>query len=82
MNKELEFDLGINNNHTGYLQSWAEQGVLLLNAVLTVEEGNANAHQGKGWETFTDAIIQTINDEKEHVVFILLGSYAQKKECI
>ncbi len=79
INKELQSDLGIDNSHTGYLQSWAEQGVLLLNAVLTVEEGNANAHQGKGWETFTDAIIQSINEEKEHVVFILWGAYAQKK---
>ncbi len=79
INKELESDLGVYNSHTGYLQSWADQGVLLLNAVLTVEQGNANAHQGKGWETFTDAIIQTINDEKEHVVFILWGAYAQKK---
>ena len=79
INKELESDLGVSNSHTGYLQSWADQGVLLLNAVLTVEQGNANAHQGKGWETFTDAVIQTINDEKEHVVFILWGAYAQKK---
>ena len=79
INKELQSDLGIDNSHTGYLQSWADQGVLLLNAVLTVEEGNANAHQGKGWETFTDAIIQSINEEKEHVVFILWGAYAQKK---
>ncbi|GAA0407758.1 uracil-DNA glycosylase [Cocleimonas flava] len=79
INKELQSDLGIDNSHTGYLQSWAEQGVLLLNAVLTVEEGNANAHQGKGWERFTDSIIQTINEEKEHVVFILWGAYAQKK---
>ena len=79
INKELQSDLGIDNSHTGYLQSWADQGVLLLNAVLTVEEGNANSHQGKGWETFTDAIIQTINEEKEHVVFILWGAYAQKK---
>ncbi len=79
INKELENDLGIDNSHTGFLQSWAEQGVLLLNAVLTVEQGNANAHQGRGWETFTDVIIQTINEEKEHVVFILWGAYAQKK---
>ncbi len=79
INKELQSDIGVDNSHTGYLQSWAEQGVLLLNSVLTVEEGNANAHQGKGWETFTDAIIQTISDEKKHVVFILWGAYAQKK---
>ncbi len=79
INKELQTDLGIDNNHNGYLQSWADQGLLLLNAVLTVEAGNANAHQGKGWETFTDAIIQCINEQKEHVVFILWGAYAQKK---
>jgi len=79
INKELQTDLNIDNGHTGYLQSWADQGVLLLNAVLTVEQGNANAHQGKGWETFTDAIIQRINDQKDHVVFILWGAYAQKK---
>jgi uracil-DNA glycosylase len=79
INKELLNDLGIDNNQTGYLQHWADQGVLLLNAVLTVEQGNANAHQGKGWEKFTDAIIQTINEKKEHVVFILWGAYAQKK---
>ncbi len=79
INKELQTDLGIDNNHNGYLQGWADQGVLLLNAVLTVEAGNANAHQGKGWETFTDAIIQCINEQKEHIVFILWGAYAQKK---
>lgn len=79
INKELFDDLGINNTHTAYLQPWAEQGVLLLNAVLTVEAGNANSHQGKGWEGFTDAIIRAINDQAESVVFILWGSYAQKK---
>ena len=79
INKELLDDLGIDNSHTACLQDWASQGVLLLNAVLTVEEGNANAHQGKGWEALTDAIIQTINDQKEQVVFILWGAYAQKK---
>ena len=79
INTELKDDLGIDNSHNGYLQSWADQGVLLLNAVLTVEQGKPNSHQGRGWETFTDAIIQTINDKKEHVVFILWGAYAQKK---
>lgn len=82
INKELIDDLGIDNSHTGYLQNWADQGVLLLNAVLTVERGNANAHQGKGWEHFTDAIIQTINDQSENVVFILWGAYAQKKGAL
>lgn len=79
INKELMDDLGIDNSHSGYLQSWADQGVLLLNAVLTVERGNANSHQGKGWEIFTDAIIQAINQQKEQIVFILWGAYAQKK---
>jgi len=79
INKELFDDLGIDNSHTGYLQPWATQGVLLLNAVLTVEAGRSNAHQGKGWERFTDKIIEVINRELSGVVFILWGSYAQKK---
>jgi uracil-DNA glycosylase len=77
--KELQDDLGIDNSHTPYLQPWAEQGVLLLNAVLTVEVGEANSHAGKGWEQFTDKIIETVNRECENVVFILWGAYAQKK---
>lgn len=77
--KELESDLGIPRPNTGYLKKWADQGVLMLNAVLTVEAGQAASHQGKGWEIFTDKIIETINREKEHVVFVLWGSYAQKK---
>ncbi|MBL1320338.1 MAG: uracil-DNA glycosylase [Methylophaga sp.] len=77
--KELQSDLGIAPANHGYLESWARQGVLLLNAVLTVEESNANAHQGKGWERFTDKIIATVNERCEHVVFMLWGSYAQKK---
>lgn len=81
INKELMDDLGIDNSHTGYLQSWAEQGILLLNTALTVEQGNANSHQGRGWETFTDAIIKAVNDKKEHVVFILWGANAQKKQA-
>ena len=79
INKELYDDLGIDNSHTGYLQPWAEQGVLLLNAVLTVEAGKTNAHAGKGWEQFTDKIIEVINEKLENVVFILWGAYAQKK---
>lgn len=79
INKELFDDLGINNMHTGYLQPWADQGILLLNAVLTVEAGKPNAHQGKGWEQFTDKIIEIINHHCQHVVFLLWGSYAQKK---
>ena len=77
--KELETDLGIAIPDHGYLENWAKQGVLLLNAVLTVEDSNANAHQGKGWEQFTDKIISTVNEQCEHVVFMLWGSYAQKK---
>ncbi len=77
--KELQDDLGIDNFHTPYLQPWAEQGVLLLNAVLTVEAGKSNSHQGRGWEQFTDKIIEIVNRECDNVVFILWGSYAQKK---
>jgi len=77
--KELQTDLGIEPASNGYLESWAEQGVLLLNAVLTVEDSKANAHQGKGWEQFTDKIISIVNEQCEHVVFMLWGSYAQKK---
>jgi len=77
--REIEADLGIDPPHHGCLQAWAEQGVLLLNAVLTVERGQAGSHQGKGWETFTDAIVAKLNDEREHLVFLLWGAYAQKK---
>lgn len=78
--KELKSDLGIQVEKTnGNLKGWAEQGVLLLNAVLTVEEGLAASHQGKGWEQFTDAAIRALNQERENLVFILWGSYAQKK---
>jgi len=77
--KELQADLGIQPVKHGYLESWATQGVLLLNAVLTVVDSNANAHQGKGWEQFTDKVISIINERSEHVVFMLWGSYAQKK---
>ena len=77
--KELKSDLGIVSPEHGFLEAWAEQGVLLLNAVLTVEESNANAHQGKGWESVTDRIIQQVNQCSTGTVFILWGSYAQKK---
>lgn len=77
--KELNNDLGIIAPKHGYLESWAKQGVLLLNAVLTVEHGQANAHQGKGWEQFTDRVINLVNQQCENVVFMLWGSYAQKK---
>lgn len=77
--KELQRDLNIPMPNHGNLTHWAEQGVLLLNAVLTVEQGKANAHQGKGWEQFTDAVIRELNDHREGIVFMLWGSYAQKK---
>lgn len=77
--KEMDADLGIPPARHGFLEHWAEQGVLLLNSVLTVEEGRAAAHQGKGWERFTDAVIRTVNNECDGVVFILWGAYAQKK---
>jgi len=77
--KELQADLGINPPRHGCLNHWAEQGVLLLNATLTVEQGSAGAHQGKGWEVFTDAAIHALNEKREHIVFMLWGSYAQKK---
>jgi len=77
--KELKADLGKEIPTTGNLERWAKQGVLLLNAVLTVEESKAAAHQKKGWEQFTDKIIEVVNRECDHVVFILWGAYAQKK---
>jgi len=79
--KELQDDLGIQNT-TGYLQPWTEQGVLLLNSVLTVEAGKSNSHQGRGWETFTDKIIYLLNAREQPLVFVLWGSYAQKKGSI
>lgn len=80
--KEIAADLGIPPASHGNLQSWADQGVLLLNAVLTVEAGIAASHQGKGWEQFTDRVIQVLNQEREHLVFLLWGSYAQRKGAI
>jgi uracil-DNA glycosylase len=78
--KELKQDVpGFEIPDHGYLRKWAEQGVLLLNATLSVESGRAGSHQKKGWEEFTDAIIHRLNDEREGLVFILWGSYAQKK---
>lgn len=78
--KELAVDLGIEIPKSGNLKRWAQQGVLLLNATLTVEANKAGSHQAFGWETFTDAVIKKISDEKEHVVFLLWGKYAQSKE--
>jgi uracil-DNA glycosylase len=80
--KELQSDLGVPKPRDGYLAPWAEQGVLLLNAVLTVREGQPNAHEGHGWERFTDAVIRVVSDKEEPVVFLLWGSYAQKKEAL
>jgi len=77
--KEIQRDLGIAPPDHGCLTPWADRGVLLLNAVLTVERGNANSHQGKGWEGFTDAAIDALNREREGIVFMLWGSYAQRK---
>lgn len=77
--KEINADLGIAPPDHGCLLPWARQGVLLLNAVLTVEEGKAGAHQGKGWEGFTDHAIETLAREREGLVFLLWGSYAQAK---
>jgi len=77
--KELRSDVGVEPARHGFLEHWAEQGVLLLNSVLTVEMGRAASHREKGWERFTDAIIQLVNAKQEPVVFMLWGSYAQKK---
>ena len=77
--KELQRDLGQPIPTSGNLTHWAEQGVLLLNATLTVEAHKAGSHQGKGWEELTDAAIQALNRQREHIVFMLWGSYAQRK---
>lgn len=80
--KEIHDDLGKPIPTTGNLTRWERQGVLLLNATLTVRQHQAGSHQGKGWETFTDAVIRKLNDERENLVFILWGSYAQKKGAV
>ena len=80
--KEITSDLGIPAPKTGNLTRWAEQGVLLLNATLTVRASQAGSHQGKGWQEFTDAVIKTISEKAENVVFILWGSYAIKKKAL
>ncbi len=77
--KEIETDIGKKMPENGNLERWAEQGVLLLNATLTVRAGEAGSHQGKGWEEFTDAVIEAVSNRLEGVVFLLWGSYAQKK---
>ena len=84
--QEINDDLGTREHRLdgtrGCLEPWARQGVLLLNAVLTVERGRAGSHQGRGWERFTDRIVEVLNEQREHLVFMLWGSYAQKKGAI
>ncbi|MFD2229634.1 uracil-DNA glycosylase [Alkalimarinus sediminis] len=80
--KEIEQDIGIPKPSHGCLTNWSDQGVLLLNAVLTVEQGNAGAHQKRGWERFTDQAIAALNNQRENLVFLLWGSYAQKKGAL
>ncbi len=77
--KELKQDLGVKPVKHGYLESWAKQGVLLLNSVLTVEKGRAASHQGKGWEQFSDQVIAKLNARSNPIIFVLWGNYAQKK---
>ncbi|WP_337752714.1 uracil-DNA glycosylase, partial [Coprobacter fastidiosus] len=77
--KEIENDLGKPMPESGRLERWADQGVLLINAILTVRAHQAGSHRGKGWEEFTDAVIKILNDEKGNIVFMLWGSYAQRK---
>ena len=77
--KELKTNLGCSIPNNGYLKKWADQGVLLLNTVLTVRAHQANSHQGKGWEQFTDAIIQAVNAQDRPIVYMLWGKPAQKK---
>lgn len=77
--KEISDDLSIPEPTDGNLERWASQGVLLLNATLTVRAHQAGSHQGKGWEEFTDSVIHALNDEREHLVFMLWGAYAQRK---
>lgn len=82
MYKELASDLGIQPVKHGYLKSWAEQGVLLLNTVLTVRDGQPNSHKGKGWEQFTDKAIEVLNEREEPIIFILWGKPAQSKTAL
>jgi len=80
--KEIQSDLNIRMSGSGDLTPWADQGVLLLNATLTVQMANAGSHQKRGWETFTDAAIAALNAQREGLVFVLWGSYAQKKGAV
>lgn len=80
--KEISTDLNVPLPPTGNLERWADQGVLLLNATLTVRQSEAGSHQKKGWETFTDAVIKKVSDEKSNVIFLLWGGFAQKKASL
>lgn len=81
--KEIESDLGVKTkNKNGNLENWAKQGVLMLNATLTVKADQAGSHQNKGWEKFTDAVVKILSEEKENLVFVLWGAYAQKKGLV
>lgn len=80
--KEIESDLGMQNSRDGNLERWAKQGVFLLNATLTVKAGEAGSHQNRGWEQFTDAVISCLANQKEGLVYLLWGSYAQKKGAL
>lgn len=80
--KEMKTDLGLEHPNHGNLEAWAKQGVLLLNAFLSVNDSEPASHKDAGWETFTDAVIRTVSDKKEHVVFILWGKFAQQKEVL
>lgn len=82
MYKELKTDLGIDIATSGYLMPWAQQGVLMLNTVLTVRSGEANSHQKKGWEEFTDAVLMAVNQRAKPAVFVLWGKSAQKKQAL
>jgi uracil-DNA glycosylase len=82
IHRELHDDLGLPIPDHGNLERWARQGVLLLNATLTVRAGQAGSHQGKGWETFTDQVIRAVNGKPDHVVFLLWGAYARKKGAL
>jgi uracil-DNA glycosylase len=82
IHRELADDVGVAVPDHGSLEAWARQGVLLLNATLTVRGGQAGSHQGKGWETFTDEVITAVDAKPEHVVFVLWGGYARKKRAL
>lgn len=80
--KELQDDVGVTPANHGCLEDWTHEGVLLLNSVLTVEQNKPGSHQGRGWERFTDRVVEHLNHEREHLVFLLWGSYAKKKGAI